>query len=446
MGEKRKCYSWSTGITNKLLYSHLVLKPAMDKSWILRTNVYEVNLRQYTLEGTITAFAASLPRLKDMGVETLWFMPITPIAQKNKKGTLGSYYACSDYTSVDAEFGTIEEWKALVRKAQAMGFKVILDWVANHTGWDHHWTIAHPDYYKTDPTTGTFKAASGMDDIIELDYDNPALRRAMIDAMKFWVIETGIDGFRCDLAFWVQLDFWVEAKAQLDTIRPLFWLAELDPLEHPDYMQVFDAAYTWTWMQGAQDFYQKSLPINTLRDILEEYAAVQGLKAWFTTNHDENSWNGTEYEKYGDAAIALAVFSCTYSGIPLIYSGQEAANKKRLQFFEKDVIDWSSSTPLHGFYQTLLTLRKTSPALAANAVVRNVSTSIPTVLAYLREEGKSGVLVLINLSVKSCHFILDDTSLFGVYRNVFSNAQRRIHASQSIALNPCGYLVLERID
>jgi alpha-amylase len=162
-----------------------------EKSWILRTNVYEVNLRQYTEAGTINAFREHLPRLRDMGVETLWFMPLTPIAQRNKKGTLGSYYACADYVSVDPEFGTMSDWIALVRDAQAMGFRVILDWVANHTGWDHHWTVSHPDFYKTDPATGTFKAASGMDDIIELDFGNPALRNEMIEAMSFWVTQTG---------------------------------------------------------------------------------------------------------------------------------------------------------------------------------------------------------------------------------------------------------------
>ncbi|HAO03861.1 MAG TPA: 1,4-alpha-glucan branching protein, partial [Chitinophagaceae bacterium] len=179
--------------------------------WIHQTNVYEVNLRQYTAEGTLNAFVQHLPRLKAMGVETLWFMPITPIAQKNKKGNLGSYYAAADYTSVSPEFGTMDDFKKLVAQAHEMGFKVIIDWVANHTGWDHKWTLEHPDFYEKDSATGTFKIASGMDDIIELDYKNPQLRKAMIDAMLYWIKEADIDGFRCDLATWVELDFWQEA-------------------------------------------------------------------------------------------------------------------------------------------------------------------------------------------------------------------------------------------
>jgi alpha-amylase len=416
-----------------------------EKSWILRTNVYEVNLRQYTEAGTINAFREHLPRLRDMGVETLWFMPLTPIAQRNKKGTLGSYYACADYVSVDPEFGTMSDWIALVRDAQAMSFRVILDWVANHTGWDHHWTVSHPDFYKTDPATGTFKAASGMDDIIELDFGNPALRNEMIEAMSFWVTQTGIDGFRCDLAFWVELPFWIEARTALDRIKPLFWLAELDPLTHPDYMEVFDAAYTWTWMQGAHDFYAKGLPLDTLRSILGAYDPVPGLKAWFTTNHDENSWNGTEYEKYGDAALALAVFSATYPGIPLLYSGQEAANKKRLAFFEKDPIDWSGGTPLHSFYQTLLTLRATSGALSAGALLQPMETTQPgSVLAFRRVFGDESLLVFLNLSPASLHFQLTEDCA-GTWRNVFSGAGRTLERGGTLALNGWGWMVFERV-
>jgi glycosidase len=414
-----------------------------DKSWIERTNVYEVNLRQYTLEGSFTAFAKSLPRLKDMGVETLWFMPITPIAQKNKKGSLGSYYACSDYTSVNTEFGTLEEWTALIKAAQVMGFKVILDWVANHTGWDHWWTTAHPGYYKKEGD-GSFKAASGMDDIIELDFSNPALRKAMIDAMKFWVVETGIDGFRCDLAFWVELSFWIEAKAELDSIKPLFWLAELDALTYPEYMQVFDAAYTWTWMQGTEDFYKKNLPLDSLKSILRQYADVPGYKAWFTTNHDENSWNGTEYEKYGDAAKLLAVFSCTYAGIPLIYSGQELPNTKRLAFFEKDVIRWETDCQLHALYKTLLALRKRNAALSVIASTHFIETDKPEqVLGFLRMADNEQVLVLLNFSPYSIHFQLINSTIAGVFKNVFSGAERDFTTAKGFALNAWDYFVFE---
>ena len=169
--------------------------PFVTPDWVRHTTIYEVNLRQYTPAGTILAFIQELPRLKELGVETLWFMPLTPIAKQNRKGSLGSYYACADYVSINPEFGTAEDFKLLVTQAHQMGFKIIIDWVANHTGWDHQWTKQYPDYYLKDSTTGTFQIASGMDDIIELDFSNPALRRAMIDAMKYWVTNFDIDGF-----------------------------------------------------------------------------------------------------------------------------------------------------------------------------------------------------------------------------------------------------------
>ena len=205
----------------------------LPSEWKRTTNSYEVNVRQYTKEGTFRAFEKEMPRLKEMGVKTLWFMPITPIAQKNKKGTLGSQYAAQDYTAINPEFGTMEDFKHLVNEAHKMGFKVIIDWVANHTGWDHVWTKTNPDFYLKDPKTNDFQIASGMDDIIELDYKNPAMRNAMIEAMKFWVREANIDGFRCDLASWVEVDFWQEARPKVETLKPLFWLGEFDELDNP---------------------------------------------------------------------------------------------------------------------------------------------------------------------------------------------------------------------
>ncbi|RYY96942.1 MAG: DUF3459 domain-containing protein [Chitinophagaceae bacterium] len=415
-----------------------------DKSWILRTNVYEVNLRQYTPEGTITAFRPHLPRLRDMGVETLWFMPITPIAQKHKKGSLGSYYACSDYTAVDPEFGTLDDFIALVREAHAAGFRVILDWVANHTGWDHRWTVEHPGWFERDPHSGDFLRAHGMDDIIELDFNNGEMRSAMIDAMRWWVEETGIDGFRCDLAFWVQLDFWIEAKAALDAVRPLFWLGELDPLTHPEYMQVFDAAYTWSWMHGAQEYCHGRGHLGELYDLLGRYRTAPGLPAWFTSNHDENTWNGTEFEKYGAAAPALAVFSCTWPGIPLLYSGQELPNEKRLEFFEKDPIAWVESPRLHRFYRALLHLRAAHPALAADAECHILETSAGTsVLAFLRRAGEREVLVLLNLTARlqdvALLHQLEERSATDVFSGIRCNP-----GDAGWMLGPWGFAVYER--
>ncbi len=418
--------------------------------WAHNTNIYEVNLRQYTPEGTFKAFAKEMPRLRAMGVQTLWFMPITPIAQKGKKGALGSPYACSDYTAINPEFGSLDDFKELVRQAHALGFKVIIDWVANHTGWDHVWTKEHPDYYLKDSATNDFKIASGMDDIIELDYGNPALRKAMIEAMKYWVKECDIDGFRCDLAAWVQVDFWQEARPLVDAVKPLFWLGEFDELENPDYGQVFDASYSWNWMHKTREFYQQHLPLSVLDSLLRRYSAIgdSSMRAWFTTNHDENSWNGTEYDKYGDMARALAVFSATWNGVPLLYSGQEMPNKKKLEFFEKDAIQWNGTYELQDFYHTLLDLHATNPALRGGDA--EVSThlvdhsAIDKAYLYLRAKGDSRVFVALNLSREVVNIELKDTMVSGQYKDAFTGETVSLQEHSHLLLQPWEYRVLAR--
>lgn len=419
-----------------------------NTEWKHTTNIYEVNVRQYTPEGTFNAFSKELPRLKDMGVQVLWFMPVTPIAREKMKGSLGSYYACSDYTSVNPEFGTLSDFKKLVDTAHSQGFKVIIDWVANHTGWDHVWTKSHPDYYLHDSATGTFHVASGMDDIIELNFQNAELRKAMIDAMKFWVKECDIDGFRCDLASWVEVDFWKEARPQVDALKPLFWLGEFDELESPDYGKVFDASYSWKWMHKTKDFYQQHQPLHELLDLLQQYSNIgdSSMRAWFTTNHDENSWNGTEYEKYGDMAKALAVFSCTWNGVPLIYSGQELPLKdKRLKFFDKDPIPWTGKYELHDFYKILLNLHATHAALRggdpAVQTLKLATTADDKIFAYLRKNGNDEVVVVINFSRDAVRFDITGNAFNGIYENAFSQTPNDFSSSKSFEMQPWEYLV-----
>ena len=395
--------------------------------WINNTTIYEVNLRQFSEEGTLAAFAKALPRLKNMGMETLWFMPLTSISQKSKKGSMGSPYACSSYTAFNKEFGSLSEFSAFVKEAHALDFKIIIDWVANHTGWDHEWTILHPEYYLKDYATNDFKMASGMEDIIELDYNNPHLRKAMIEAMRFWIINTGIDGFRCDLAFWVTLDFWKEARNALEKNKNLFWLAETDLLEHPDYLDVFDASYTWTWMHETKKYFEGSISLEKLESVLLQYDTIgngNNIPLWFTTNHDENSWNGTEYEKYGPMALPLAVFSFTWNGIPLIYNGQEIPNKKRLAFFEKDTIAWKELNDLDHFYTTLSKLRKSNKALLAGstevATFRlNTSQHNNQLLVYLKKNEGQEVFVILNLGATAINIGFDDKLLTEKFVNVF---------------------------
>ena len=406
-------------------------------TWLANTNIYEVNVRQFTEEGTFNAFVKSLPRLKNMEVDILWLMPITPISMEKRKGTLGSQYACSDYTSINPEFGSLSDFKSLVKTAHSMGFKVIIDWVANHTGWDHVWTKSHPEYYLKDDI-GDFKTASGMDDIIELDYDNPALRKAMIAAMQFWITETGIDGFRCDLAAWVCLDFWQEARLQLEIAKPLFWLGEFDELDNPDYGTVFDASYSWAWMHTTKEFADGKKTVADLWDLLKRYNNLgdSSMRAWFTSNHDENSWNGTEYEKYGKLALPLAVLSTTWNGVPLIYNGQELPLLKRLQFFDKDIIPWEADCLLNAFYTKLLHLKKSNPALLG--CDNNVSTHIiennapDKIMCYVRVNGNHRVFVIVNLSDESINLEMQLHHFGGIYLELFTDREIKIGSSVNI--------------
>ena len=432
--------------------SALQNQKTMTTDWKHTTNIYEVNVRQFSKEGTFKAVEKELPRLKKMGVETLWFMPITPIAQKNKKGTLGSQYAAQDYTSINPEFGTLEDFKSVVNEAHKMGFKVIIDWVANHTGWDHVWTKTHPDFYLMDPKTNDFQIASGMDDIIELDYKNPKMREAMIEAMKYWVRETDIDGFRCDLASWVEVDFWQQAKPEVETIKPLFWLGEYDELDNPDYATVFDASYSWKWMHLTKDFYQKKLPITDLTNLLSQYSAIgnKSMRAWFTTNHDENTWNGTEYEKYGEMAKTLAVFSSTWNGVPLMYNGQELPLlNKRLEFFEKDPIPWNGENKLENIYKKLFELKSKNPALRGGddqATTQILKTSAPhQVLAYLRKNGNDEVLVILNLSdAQRLKVQILDETVKGKFKSIFSGLTTDFDTKPTIEMYKWEYIVFEK--
>ncbi len=416
-------------------------------SWVARTNIYEVNLRQYTKEGSFEAFSLHLPRLKDMGVEIIWFMPVTPISVVNRKGTLGSYYACSSYVQTNPEFGTLLQFKKLVQQIQELGMKVIIDWVANHTGWDHEWTIAHPEYYHRN-ADGSFRPpVENWEDVIHLNFDNPATRAAMIDAMRFWVKECGIDGFRCDMAMLVPVDFWAEARRQLDQLKELFWLGEFDQWGDEPYAHVFDVSYSWHWMHISQEFYKNNRQLHQLDAALTGYsqkAPYHHIRSFFTTNHDENSWNGTEYEKYGPMALPLAVFCCTWNGVPLIYSGQELPNHKRLQFFDKDEIEWKNEPELHGFYKTLLEFKKQHPAMAAadHHVItwRLATTELDTLFAFVRKSLKGEVIVILNFSEQRHHFHITDQRVKGTYTDLFAAADCEV--SGSFSINPWGYKIL----
>jgi alpha-amylase len=413
-------------------------------SWASDSNIYEVNIRQYTKEGSFQAFAEHLPRLREMGIEILWFMPVTPISVLGRLGTLGSYYSCSDYMNINPEFGSLSDFQRLVDQAHQLGFKVLIDWVANHTGWDHKWVTEHPEFYRRN-IDGHFYDAHGWADVIDLNYDVPALRSAMIQAMRFWVDRCQIDGFRCDMAMLVPLNFWKDARMVLDSIKPLLWLGECEEII---YHEVFDISYTWKWLHSMEAYWKMTSDMQGLFRSLNYYNhqfPLQAMRAYFTTNHDENSHSGSEYERLGNSALPFAVFCCLYGGLPLIYSGQELPNRKRLLFFDKDEIDWQQPCQLSDFYKTLLELRKNNAALKSGDPVRNPlilsNSAADRVLSFIRKYEKDEVLVILNLSSESQSVIITGQSPAGSYKNLFNPGSPDFISGQPVQLKAWEYLV-----
>lgn len=422
--------------------------------WWKNANIYEVNIRQYTPEGTFSAFRKHLPRLKEMGVDILWFMPVHPISETNRKGGLGSYYAISDYRGINPAFGTLVEFKDIIEEAQGMGMKVVMDWVANHTGYDHIWTKENPDFYNRDAEGNILVPADNegnltdWTDVADLNYDNPEMRKRMLEDMKFWVREAGIDGFRCDVAFFTPDDFWPVVKEELDAIKPVFMLAES---EHPPHRntEAFHATYAWSFFHLLNDIAKgdKGPKDIMLWNEKNKENFKKGFQMSFITNHDENSWNGTVKERMGQAADAMAVLAFTISGMPLIYSGQEAGLDKRLEFFEKDSIDWSDKSKV-SFYTTLLDLKHRNPALwngeYGGDFSRVTTNNDDEVFAYLRKKDEKEVLVILNLSKKRQGVKITDGAINGDYSDVFGGMTIGINAEKVMPLNAWEYLVLER--
>ena len=402
--------------------------------------MYEVNLREYSAEGNFKAFEKSLPRLKQMGVEILWFMPITPIGLEGRKGTpaeMGSYYAVKDYYSVNPDYGTMDDWKALVKKAHDMGFKVLTDWVPNHTSPDNPWIKRHPDFYKKD-STGKPAIPFDWSDTRQLNYDNRELRDSMLAAMKFWIKETDIDGFRCDVAWNVPDDFWKDAIAQLHALKNVFMLAEGDK---PGLHKAgFDETYPWSVMNIAYGIYPGKTTLKQLDSVINYNDTAypkNSFRLYFTTNHDENSWNGTEFERFGEGYKAFAVWAFTMkNSLPLLYSGQEEPNKRRLHFFIKDTIPWSKYS-MADFYKTLNMLRRSTPALAADASFTKLKTGVDdAVYAYLRHKDGHKVAVILNLSKQQQQFTIADDGINGDAKEAFTGMKEKLNTAKNF---PCSH-------
>lgn len=400
--------------------------------WSKNVSIYEVNIRQYTPEGTINAFAEHLPRLKELGTDILWLMPIHPIGEKNRKGTLGSYYAVQDYYAINPEFGTEDDFRNLVTKIHEMGMYVIIDWVANHSAWDNPLINTHPDWYTQNEKGEIISPVDDWSDVADFNYDVPEMQTYMVNALKYWVNEFNIDGYRCDVASMVPTEFWNKARFELDKIKPVFMLAEANDAELHEY--AFDMTYSWDMHFLWNDIAQRKRTVNDLVNQFEvEKTKYQpsDYRMTFTSNHDENSWKGTVFERLGDAAETFIVLSATMPGMPLVYSGQEACMDKHLRFFDKDTIDWTEDCQFTKLYNKLFELKKNNPALwngeFGGTMVRLNTTADNQVFAFLREKDDNQVVTILNLSNEPAEFefsnAIDNTQLTEIFtgENIASN-------------------------
>ena len=422
--------------------------------WAKNSVIYEINTRQYSPEGTFKALEADLPRIKGLGIDILWFMPIYPIGEKDRKvpegakSSLGSYYSIRDYEAINPEFGNAADFKSLVKSAHEMGFKVILDWVANHTARDNHWISEHPGWYKKDKN-GNIATPFDWTDCAQLDYSNREMRREMVSSMKFWLTNFDIDGFRCDMAGLVPTDFWEDARMELQKVKPLYMLAENE--DKPEMCRIaFDSDYGWEMHHLMADVTQgkkKVSEILGLQSRIDSILPSRAFKLNFITNHDENSWNGTAKEKFGNGENCCAVLTFTLPGMALIYNGQEAGMTKRLRFFAKDTINWSD-TRFVPFYKKMTDLKHRNQAIwnppYGGKLVQLPNSAPGKVISFLRTAGNARVMVLINMSSDTITSNITTNVADGKYINVLNKNKIRIDSdNRTCYFEPWEYIVLE---
>lgn len=439
-------------ITNKVLESSVI---------------YEANIRQYSPEGTFSEFTKDIPELKKLGVKVIWLMPVYPISMKNRKATpdlsiedikdpeekekyLGSYYAISDYTAINPEFGSMEDFDELINTAHDNGMYVILDWVANHTGWDHKWIEKHPEYYHkdkngnvTDPINPDTGESWGWTDVAHLNYENDSLWKAMRDEMVYWVKEKNIDGFRCDVAGNVTTDFWNYVVPELKKEKEIFMLAESEDKDL--FYEAFDMGYNWEGHHIMNEIAQGEMSVKDWDDYMTKIDSTYQEDDYlmnFITNHDENSWNGTVKERMGEASETMLAFTYALPGMPLIYSGQEYGMDKHLKFFEKDSIP-KTKGKLWDIHVKLGELKNTNEALHGAkqaASYKRLSTSNDeNIIAFERSKNDETLLYLANFSDESQEFKFE---IQGQFNDFMTSENIEIKTNQIHNFKPWEYKIL----
>jgi glycosidase len=418
--------------------------------WVKNAVIYEVYLRSFSKEGTFKALEARIPELKKLGATVVWLMPIHPIGEINRKGTLGSPYSVQDYYGINSEFGTLDDFKSLVTIVHRQGLKIIIDLVANHTAWDNPMLKEHPEWYTHNKNGAIISPNPDWTDVADLNYHQIGLRNYMIAMMKYWVREIGIDGFRCDVAELVPTDFWDNARKELDVIKPVMMLSEGTIPEH--HIKAFDLTYSWNVYDVLENVIQGSTSATIFDDLLksESYQYPRNsLRMRFNTNHDKNAWDAPAVKKFTpQGAKATAVLVFTYPGVPLIYNGEEVGNEKKLSLFEKVDIDWSKGKDFRKLYETLGLLRREHPALRQGGYT-SVPNSVNTrVYSFIRAKGKDTVLVVINFAsaVVKVKLKLPATAKNN-WKDLFTNTNVLMtNGLVDLQLSPLGFVILSQLS
>ena len=433
--------------------------------WVKNAVIYQVNVRQFTLEGTFNAFAEHVDRIADLGVDMVWFMPIYPLCETNKKThpesdteNLGSHYAVYDFFSVNPRYGKPEDFRNLVKKLHDLGIKVILDFVPNHTGWDSRWMLRHPEWFKKDAAGNILSPVKeedgepwGWDDVAQLDYSNKRMRENVIQAHEFWMREFEVDGFREDVAGEVPNSFWNELRPRLEKIRPVYMLSEDETKGDQHFKVCFNTNYGWETSIVLKKIVKGKLPASALYDWTETVKQRFGTRGWqmnYTQNHDENTWNGTEKEIFGEGADCYTALTFVIEGMGMIYSGQEVTLDKRLWFFNKDEIDWAGASRAV-FFKTLIDLKHRNKALwngQNGGVLRKITTNAEDkVYAFIREKEGDVFVGIFNLSDQKVPCLLRGAEAAGTYQNVFTLQTQTVTADMPLTLQPFEYIMLSNV-
>ena len=419
--------------------------------WSYSAVLYEMNIRQLTPEGTISAAEKKLEFLHSMGIDAIWMMPIYPIGEENRKGSLGSYYSIQDYCAVNPEFGTMEDFDSFVAKAHSLGMKILLDWVANHTARDAKWLkTKSADWYERE-ADGTAKIPWDWSDTAKLNYANRDVWRGQIEAMRFWVEKHNIDGFRCDMAMLVPIEFWQQAAAVLHAVKPdIFMLAEAEELNLFD--KAFDMCYAWEIHHMMCDIAKGKRRVWDLRNTMyadRERYPNSAMKMMFTSNHDENSWSGSEFDRFGAAREVMTALTFVWeAAMPLLYTGQEVGYNHSFEFFERDYIpaekyQANEDTEL---YRKLIALKHSQPALQAGErggrTIEIENNAKDCLMTFVRELGDSRVVAIMNLSPYTIHADYNNGIYAGEYTNAITGEKvlLPVHLEQDI--EPWGYTLL----